>query len=74
MEGAKSTSGASAQDVSTKVKTIMNQTYQMMSSKFKTKDSYQSKEILVLIVNVIKVGVWLFLGVCDRLHLELFHE
>ncbi len=50
--------GASAPasgDVATKVKAIMNQAYQMMASKFKTKDSYTSKEILGINVGIIKV-------------------
>lgn len=45
------------EDVSTKVKSIMNQAYQMMAAKFKTKDSYQSKEILSIIVTVVKVSL-----------------
>ena len=63
MAGARSSSDslASAKDVSTKVKSIMNQAFQMMSGKFKTKDSYLSKEILGIVMNVIKVRVWLFL-------------
>ena len=47
--------GGSKEDVGTKVKSIMNQAYQMMAAKFKTKDSYQSKEILSIIVAVVKV-------------------
>lgn len=39
----------------TKVKSIMNQAYQKMASKFKTKDSYDSKEILAILVGIIKV-------------------
>ncbi len=51
-------SGAAAaprEDVTTKVKSIMNQAYQMMAAKFKTKDSYSSQEILAIIVGVVKV-------------------
>ena len=51
-------SGAAAaprEDVATKVKSIMNQAYQMMAAKFKTKDSYSSQEILAIIVGVVKV-------------------
>lgn len=43
------------EDVGTKVKSIMNQAYQMMAAKFKAKDSYQSREILGIIVAVVKV-------------------
>lgn len=49
--------GASKDDVGTKVKSIMNQAYQMMAAKFKTKESYDSKEILAIIVGVVKVRV-----------------
>ena len=60
MEGARGSGSAAAPaitDVATKVKSIMNQAYQMMATKFKTKDTYPSKEILAVIVSVIKVGV-----------------
>ncbi len=50
-----SAAGAPKEEVGTKVKSIMNQAYQMMVAKFKTKDSYQSKEILTIIVGVVKV-------------------
>ena len=50
-----SPAAAPKEDVSTKVKSIMNQAYQMMAAKFKTKDTYQSKEILAVIVGVVKV-------------------
>ena len=43
------------EDVGTKVKSIMNQAYQMMAAQFKTKDSYESKEILSIIVAIVKV-------------------
>lgn len=43
-------------DISSKVKGIMNQAYQMLASKFKAKDSYTTREILGIIVAVIKVG------------------
>ncbi len=50
-----SPSTGSGEDVGPKVKSIMNQAYQKMSAKFQTKDSYESKEILGVIVNVVKV-------------------
>ena len=50
-------SATSSGDVTIKVKAIMNQAYQSMASKFKTKDSYSSKEILGIIVAIIKVWV-----------------
>ena len=49
------TSSGSGEDVGLKVKSIMNQAYQKMAAKFKTKDSYESKEILGVIVSVVKV-------------------
>ena len=45
----------SAEEVQRKVKTIMNQTYQALASKFRGKESFQSKEILTILVNTIKV-------------------
>ena len=61
IEGARSSSSSlpSTEDVNAKVKAIMNHAFQMMSGKFKTKDSYQSKEILAIIVNVIRVRLLL---------------
>ena len=34
----------------------MNQSYQTLAGKFKSKESFESKEILAILVNVIKVG------------------
>ena len=45
----------SAEEVQRKVKTIMNQAYQSLASKFRGKESFQSKEILTILVNTIKV-------------------
>ena len=60
MKAAIGTTGGPApkEDVGTKVKSIMNQAYQMMAAKFKTKDSYESKEILAIIVSIVKVSGW----------------
>ena len=38
-----------------KVKAIMNQTYQTLATKFKTRESFETKEILSILVTTIKV-------------------
>ena len=40
-----------------KVKAIMNQTYQTLATKFKTRESFETKEILNILVTTIKVLV-----------------
>ncbi len=50
--------GQGGGDVGTRVKAIMNQSYQTLAGKFKSKESFESKEILAILVNVIKVGCW----------------
>ena len=47
---------SSPEEVQTKVKAIMNQTYQTMASRFKAKDSFERKEILSILVTTIKVS------------------
>ena len=54
--------GASQEEVATKVKAIMNQAYQTLAAKYKAKETFQSKEILSILVTAIKVGA------CLRLH------
>ena len=49
--------GASKEEVATKVKAIMNQAYQTLAAKYKAKETFQSKEILSILVAAIKVGV-----------------
>ena len=55
--GSKPTPSAAAggEDVSTKVKGIMNQAYQMMASEFKKKESFETQQILKIVVTTIKV-------------------
>ena len=48
--------GASQEEVATKVKAIMNQAYQTLAAKYKAKETFQSKEILAILVAAIKVG------------------
>lgn len=48
-------SGVSLEEVQMKVKAIMNQTYQTLASKFKTRESFETKEILSILVTTIKV-------------------
>ena len=49
--------GASKEEVATKVKAIMNQAYQTLAAKYKAKETFQSKEILSILVAAIKVGI-----------------
>lgn len=51
--------GVSQEEVQTKVKAIMNQTYQVMATRFKVKESFETKEILSILVASIKVSLWL---------------
>ena len=51
--------GLGEEEVGTRVKAIMNQAYQNLAAKFKTKDSFETKEILAILVSVIKVGLLL---------------
>ena len=46
---------SSTAEIGTKVKAIMNQAYQMMATKFRAKENFETKEILSIVVNVIKV-------------------
>ena len=48
--------GASKEEVATKVKAIMNQAFQTLSAKYKAKATFESKEILSILVTAIKVG------------------
>ena len=47
--------GLGEEEVSTRVKAIMNQAYQTLAGKFKAKESFETKEILAILVSVIKV-------------------
>ena len=55
--------GASKAEVATKVKAIMNQAYQTLATKYKAKETFQSKEILAILVAAIKVGA----HVCSKI-------
>ena len=45
----------STEEVQAMVKTIMNQTYQTLATKFKAKETFESKEILSILLATIKV-------------------
>ena len=47
--------GVSPEEVQMKVKAIMNQTYQTLATRFKTQESFETKEILNILVTTIKV-------------------
>ena len=49
--------GVSMEQIQTKVKVIMNQAYQTMAMKFKAKKSFETKEILSILVASIKVSL-----------------
>lgn len=50
------TAPPSPEEVQMKVKAIMNQTYQTLAAKFKTKETFESREILSILVTTIKVA------------------
>ncbi len=60
--------GVSPEEVQTRVKAIMNQTYQVMATRFKTKESFETREILSILVTSIKVRpsgtAWLWTQRC----------
>ncbi len=47
--------GVPQEEVQRKIKAIMNQTYQVMAARFKAKPSFESKEILTILITSIKV-------------------
>lgn len=57
-----SSGGLGEEEVGTRVKAIMNQAYQNLAAKFKAKDSFETKEILSILVSVIKVISFFFLS------------
>ena len=56
--------GVSQEEVATKVKAIMNQAYQTLAAKYRAKETFQSKEILAILVAAIKVDVCVCECVC----------
>ena len=63
--------GVSQEEVATKVKAIMNQAYQTLATKYRAKETFQSKEILSILVAAIKVQMCVFIFVFSKLGISV---